>query len=508
MTDSAENSKIQSIDGRLLARNTMVNLVGHGVPLLVTIFAVPVLIHGLGADRFGVLTLVWMIVGYFSLFDLGLGRVLTQWVAERLGTGKEQEIPQLIWTSLLLMLIFGALGAMTAVLFSPWLVYKVLKIPDQLQPESLSAFYLVAGSIPIVISNAGLRGILEAKQQFGSINAIRIFTGTFTFLGPLFVLPFSKNLFLMAAVLVLARFITWVLHLLLCFHAIPGLHKKILFERAVIAPLLRFGGWMTVTNVIGPLMVYLDRFLIGAMMSSAAVAYYTIPYEVVTKLWLVPSALTGVLFPAFAGSFAQDRNRTILFFGRGAKYVFLSLFPFVLLIVSLADEGLGFWLGYEFASQSTHVLQWLVVGVLFSSLGSIPFALIQGVGRPDLTAKLHLLELPFYLSAVWGLIHTLGIVGAAIAWAVRMMIDALLLFWIARRSLLVTLEIRSIIFTMGVAFLVLTFAVLPLSLATKGIFLSLVLFAFFISTWLVALGSEERVFIRNCFKKAYRFRWI
>jgi len=57
--------------GSRLSRNTVLNLVGQCAPLLVAIFAIPLLIRGLGTDRFGVLTLAWVVIGYFSLFDLG-----------------------------------------------------------------------------------------------------------------------------------------------------------------------------------------------------------------------------------------------------------------------------------------------------------------------------------------------------------------------------------------------------------------------------------------------------
>src|SRR5215470_6216410 len=91
--------------GRLLAKNTLWNLIGSGAPMLVAVFCIPTLIRGLGKERFGVLTLAWALIGYASLFDLGLGRALTQLVARKLGEEKEQEIPSLVWTSLLLMLL-------------------------------------------------------------------------------------------------------------------------------------------------------------------------------------------------------------------------------------------------------------------------------------------------------------------------------------------------------------------------------------------------------------------
>ena len=99
--------------GRLLARNTVWNLLGSGTPMLVAVFCIPILIQGLGKDRFGVLTLAWALIGYASLFDLGLGRALTQLVARKLGAGEEREIPSLAWMSLVFMTLLGVVGTAT-----------------------------------------------------------------------------------------------------------------------------------------------------------------------------------------------------------------------------------------------------------------------------------------------------------------------------------------------------------------------------------------------------------
>ena len=260
--------------GRILARNTIWNLTGQGAPLLVALVAIPLLIKGLGTARFGVLTLAWAIVGYFSLFDLGLGRALTKLVAEKLGAEQAEDIPRLIWTALALMGMLGITGAFVAASISPWLVHDILKIPQTLQDETLNALYLLALSIPVVISAIGLRGVLEAHQRFDLANMVRIPFGMFTFLGPLIVLSFSNSLFPVVAVLVAGRILTCGVFLLVCLRLVPALRHNIRPQRTMAWQLISFGSWMTVTNIVGPLMNYMDRFLIGALISVAAVAYY------------------------------------------------------------------------------------------------------------------------------------------------------------------------------------------------------------------------------------------
>jgi hypothetical protein len=62
------------INGRLLTRNTLLNLAGQGGPLLIAAAAIPFIIRGLGMERFGILSIIWLAPEYFAFIDLGLGR--------------------------------------------------------------------------------------------------------------------------------------------------------------------------------------------------------------------------------------------------------------------------------------------------------------------------------------------------------------------------------------------------------------------------------------------------
>src|SRR5258708_12347977 len=139
--------------------------------MAVAIFCIPILIQGLGKERFGVLALAWALIGYASLFDLGLGRALTQLVAKKLGAGEEREVPTLVWTSLLLMLLLGLVGALVAVALSPWLVHRVLHVPVTLQRETLNSFYLLGLSTPLVMGTSAPRRFPAAHHRFPLLNS-------------------------------------------------------------------------------------------------------------------------------------------------------------------------------------------------------------------------------------------------------------------------------------------------------------------------------------------------
>ena len=107
------------------------------LPALATVAAIPILVHRLGAERFGVLTLAWMIAGYFGLFDFGLGRALTQAMAQEWNLGAGARAATMFWTVLAMMLAFSALAALVLVMLAPWLVGSALRIPPALRRETL-----------------------------------------------------------------------------------------------------------------------------------------------------------------------------------------------------------------------------------------------------------------------------------------------------------------------------------------------------------------------------------
>jgi O-antigen/teichoic acid export membrane protein len=480
-----------------LARNSALNLVGQAIPFLAAFVAIPLLIRGLGTDRFGVLTLAWMVIGYFSLFDLGLGRALTQVVAEQRGQGDHAQAPPIAWIALATMFALGLVGALVVSVMAPWLVHSVLKIPGGLQRETLASFYLLAVAIPIVVVTAGMVGILSAFERFGVLNAIRAPMGIYTFAAPLAVLPFSQSLQVVTAVLLLGRLLACGAYLVACLPVMPHLRSAWAGQYTAIRPLFTFGAWMTVTNVIGPFLMYLDRFVIGAIISVAAVAYYATPYEIVTKLLIVPGAILGVLFPAFAASHRQDHDRMVRLFARGTKYIALILFPIVLVIIAFAHEGLAWWLGGEFARHSAPVLQWLAMGVFINSLAQLFVTLVQGVGRPDLSAKLHLLELPIYLPALWLAIRGYGVIGAAIAWSARAAVDGVLLLWLSGRLIHNQTLVQRLAAGLLAALGALTVPLFAATGVPRVVTVLFVVVSFAATAWFVVLADDERASIRG-----------
>lgn len=490
--------EITLTSSQLILKNTVLNLFGYGAPLIVAVLSIPIIVKAIGAERFGILTLAWVITGYLSLLDMGLGRALTKIVAEKLGGNCIEEIPVTIWTALISLVLISLCISIIFWSLSHWAVYYLLKIPEELKKETLYSFYLLAGIIPIVVTSVGFRGILEAYQRFDLVNAVRIPLGIFSFAAPLAVIPFTVKLHFIIGFLFFGRFITTFIQFNLCCRISKNLFEKFSVDAKMLVKLLQFGGWMTITNVISPLLVYIDRFFIGALISITAVAYYATPSEVVTKITLISSSLIGVLFPAISESYNINRQRSAFLLDRSLKYIFILVFPIILLIVSFSFEGLKMWLNEDFARNSYVVTQVLSIGILYSCIGYIPYTFIQGAGRPDLTAKLHLCEMPIYILVLFCAIQLSGIIGAAIVWTIRSFVDTVCMYFIAQR-LLGKIKLRTINKIAGL--FIATFSLMVISYAENIVYrLAICILTMIIYTWVTLrhiLSDEEKSFVKT-----------
>ena len=314
-------------------------------------------------------------------------------------------------TSFLILTAIGALGGVITAVATPWLVRDVLNIPAPLIGESLTAFLLLAVAVPFTVLTAGARGVLEAQQRFAIINAIKIPFSAATFLLPLGVLFFSVSLVPIIGALVLSRIVLVLVYLWYCRAHISLRRGVGVFQRDQLKRLLGFGGWLTVSQLIPPLMGNMDRFFIGAILTMTAVAYYATPFDTIAKLAVFPNAILGVLFPVFSVYALDQLERLERLHRRAIAYILLIITPASIGLVAAGDIVLDLWLGGDFAKNSTTVLQILAIGLLVSSTARVSGNVIQAAGRPDLTAKLFLIELPIYIGALVICTDAFNIVG-------------------------------------------------------------------------------------------------
>jgi len=414
-----------------LKRDTLYNLLGNGIPLLAAAISIPYLLNKLGYEQFGVLALIWALIGYFGLFDFGVGRALTYEVSRSIETNTKDKIDAVIRAGLLLTVLTGIFGAgLVYFLLAPYSA-TWFKLSPATFSTARSVFEITAlGIIPTTLTS-GLRGALEGFQRFFESNLNRIVLGTLMFLVPaLVVFIEGPDLQIVTLGLIATRFFVCGLALFQLRHSLRG---RFSVKGEDIKPLLNFGIWVTVSGLISPLMVYGDRFFVSAAVGAQALPLYAIPQEGLQRLLIIPAALTAALLPRMA----VESNKVILaaMYNQNIRRIAVTMF-FVLLSASvLAVPILKIWISEEFAAKTTMIVIVLCVGLWFNSMAQMSMTLLHSIGKPKLAAIAHMIELPLYIAAVILLTNMYGVLGAALAWSLRVILDFFVFNYFAKMSL-------------------------------------------------------------------------
>lgn len=411
--------------------------------------AVPWLMHTLGQERMGVLSLIWVVVGYFSFLDMGLGRAVTVAVAAlRSGDPNRLHADELHVLGSAGALLFG-LGALAAVMLGIALVVGgasfAVSSPG-LQAEVVQALLWSLPSLPLLLLSSALRGHLEGVGAFRVLNLVRMPTGIGLVLGPCLSAAWSPSLVGACITILLVR----ALHALVLLHLVAqqmqrgSLRFGLLLVRSAsrrwLRRLLSFGGWVTVSNLVGPLIVYVDRFVIGVGLSAGAVALYSIPFDLVSRLPILVAALGSVLLPelarlsslaAVSEPAAAKRARELVW--RASAWSLVVVAGLLIPLILIAPWALAIWLGQGFSDKTTELTRVLLLAFGVNALAQIPFTALQALGRVRAVALLHCAELLPYAAAVFWAIAGFGLVGAAWAWLLRSIVDYGVLAWMWHR---------------------------------------------------------------------------
>lgn len=408
-----------------IKRNSLYNVTGAVLPIALTLVTVPLYLTVIGAERYAILSIAWTLVGYFGFIDLGLSRATAQRIAT-LAHADPGERTAVFWTAAAVNAGFGLLGGL--LLVGPAYVFfsEYFRVSEPLRHEITAAVPWLAVAVPIGTLSGVLSGALQGRERFLELNLIRILGALLTQVLPLAVAwVYDIHAAWLVAAVIAGRVTTFGFLLAQCKKHVPLVGPP-RGRRELIAPLFKFGGWVTVTAVVGPLMVTLDRFLIGALVNAQAVTYYVVPYNLAWRVTVVPGALSDALFPRYASTNEADGH---LLTSQAVGAILAIVTPLIACGVIIMAPFLTWWLGSGFAAEAAVVGQIIALGLWANSLAHIPFAKLQGQGRPDIVALCHLAELLPYLGAVALALHYWGIEGAALAWSLRVIADMALLFW-------------------------------------------------------------------------------
>ncbi len=291
--------------------------------------------------------------------------------------------------------------------------------------HALTDAYVFLPYIPLNIATLFLAGVLNGRQRYASVQALRVTVVLLTAV-LLFGLLVAGSLTLLHAVVsyLLAATGTLLLGIWLLIRSEPlALH----FSRQLIRQLFAFGIRSHASNVSSQFNQRLDQLVISAFLAPFKLGLYVIAVTLTSLASLVGESVTWIALPVIAAlEPGEERTRTACRFVSLTLLVSaLSSLPILIFISPLIDLFFGH--AYHGAANVSRLL---LVGVVLFATNRAFEAVLRGVGRPLDAGVAELIALGATCGGLAALLPLLGLLGAAITSALAYGVSSM---WMASR---------------------------------------------------------------------------
>lgn len=367
-------------------------------------------------ERYGILGIAWLLLGYFGIFDLGLSRAAAHKIAQ-LGDEDPAGQARALWTCLAVVGCVTLLGDVLLYVAARAYFSSALNADAGLRGEILASLPLIMLALPMALFANVMMGALNGREQFGVTSFVNAGANIATQVLPLLAaVVWGPTLPVVIGASLAVRAGTFIVLGLRCKAIILRGHR-VEMRRDEALELLRFGGWVSLAGLVAPLLQVSDRLLLGWLIDAKAVAVYAIPSQIAQRANILALSVGSAVFPRLA-SLGRD-ERSLLLVENVTRVSASIMTPAVAIGIVIMEPFLKVWLGGALGYDAVLVGQLTLVGQWFASLSTGSVAFLQASGRPKTTALVTVLEVPPYMALLVALTLKFGLTGAAAAYAIR-----------------------------------------------------------------------------------------
>jgi O-antigen/teichoic acid export membrane protein len=412
----------------VVARNVGTRYLAIGMDALIGILLLPFNVHHLGQSAYGLWMLTSSMMAYFSVLDLGFGGSMIKFIAQYRAKRDARSLNEIAST---LFVIFGACGLIAYVVFVAIAlnIGRVFNLtPDQV--ETGRTLLLIVGvyvSLGFPFSIFG--GVINGFQRYDLNNVVGIGSSLVVAIVNVAMLLSGATLVQLVLATTAVRVLTYFMYRLNAYLVFPALSlRPSLFRWGRVRELTSFSVYVAIIDWSNKLNYSIDAFVIGAFLSPAAVAIWTVPQRIAEGLQRLTNQLNGVLFPVVVDSDVQrpERLRAILI--QGTRLSLASALPLATALYLLAAPLIRSWVGPRF-DDSIVVAQILIVVVAIRVGNATATTLLKGAGQHRLLSITNAgaAAANLVLSLLW--IRGYGLVGQAMGTLVPVATTSILVLW-------------------------------------------------------------------------------
>ena len=396
------------------------NYAGQGWSGVMSLAFVPVYIHYLGIESYGLIGLFAILQGWLTLFDMGMTPTLNREMARfSAGTYDSKSIRDLLRTLEISCLIIAIAILVGIWLASDWLAAGWLQSVD-LSKEMIAKSIAIISWVSALRFIEGIyRGAILGLQKHVLLNILIAFFSTLRAVGAVGVLAlWSATIdyfFIWQGIVSVLTVLTFSI---LTHKSLPECQQKPRFSLASLNNVRRFAGGMMATTLLALLLTQVDKILLSRLLNLTEFGYYVLAGSIAGSLSMLIGPLAQSIYPQMSKLAAQnDEQNLISVYHNATQLLAVLLIPIVLTVCFYAREVIYVWSGDQLLAKNTAgILSVMIVGSSLHGIMSIPYMLQLAYGWTDFAFKLNFFAVIILVPAIILLVPKLGGSGAAWIW--------------------------------------------------------------------------------------------
>lgn len=501
----------------MLAKNIISNFITKAWLILIYLVSIPYIINNLGADAYGILALTFIITGYFSQLDLGLGGAIIKFVAEYDAKNDYEKLKNIFGTALTLYLFLSIVGSLLLMLFTKFFLLKFFNIPIELSIATKVVFYITSFAFFFKMFQIFFQSFTYGFQKIYEVNKINIVSQTLKIAFIILLIYLGHGIVSIAisnSLLTLFQLILLVLFLRKIKHSI----FRFSFKKEVAKNLIKYSLQIFSGSFMGTITGQIDKLAIGMFLPVSYVSYYTVPKDVSLRVKEITGNIVTAVYPKFGELFGRENKEEIKdLFLRIIKIIAVLTTIIGVFVLCFSYDILKIWINEEFAKQSFRALQIFSMGAMINSVAVLSAFLFNAVNLAKYPATLNVFTGILNTILSFSLIPFLGLKGALIAYFVSYAGNSLIMFYLLCKNYLDFNVLKKVVESYLKTIIISSFFVLPtkylniemaLWINLCAIFI-VVLILYLISSYFIIFDVKEKKYIKNFLLKLKKgILWI
>ena len=424
-----------------LVSNTLWNGVGRVTTVLVGLFLTPYILARVGQERFGLWALANLLIGYFSLADLGIQSSLVRQIAYAQPHRNPTKLSEIVSTSFFFYLGAFVVAAPASLFLGPWLVHSFRELsldamPDHMIEEGTFVVTFVAATLFLSIALAVFTSIFPGVQRMDRANQVVIITSLANLGTAVFVLEKGWGVRGLVVASLAVKLVNAVANHQVSRRLYPSLELALRHVKwPVWKELLSFGWKIQVARLAETLALTFDRLFLSLVGGVGLLGRYQPAVQVTTHSRILPHLLISAALP-YASELSAQNDRVALtsLYLRGTLYLTTISYALLGLVTAAAPFLTTMWLGPGYADVALWI-RILCVGYVINAPLSLGGLLTQAIGRPGIQARSALMVggLNFVLAPLGFFLA--GITGLAIGSTASLVVASIWFFGVLHRTL-------------------------------------------------------------------------